>query len=1233
MKRQSTATEHAATKDKSAKRGRASGTATEHATSGTATEHVGLGREIKDSQSSGKDVRFETMLRKACSKAPPHVERLLQEVKTLGHYPQRYKQPTTKVERDSDSLAKKLNKAKGHFTSEVQKYLEAMQANSKKAAATHAATEHAQQAQSLMQQVRKLGHLPRESESHAEEQLLAQQLRKAKANGLLLAYEQELEDFAKTAATRTATEHAQQAQSLMQQVRELGHLPRESQSKPHEQVLARQLREAKANGLLAAFEEELRHMAAADANAITMRLATERAQKVTTLHQQITACVDGRGDLNNPSAVARQVRKMAADSRVLQSPAMQAHVEEMQWMLARRDQQLRAERLAARALEKRRLRQARQRELRCRCKFTLQQLSRSSLQCNCHDFACWQFLWKRDPEIATTLRRTGHHLPFCKLSVEEWQPHQRKDLICPHSGWSFDEAPSDDSDQSSDYPPWDNSDEQGEDYAYRRRETPGGFALLKATAPPCRDEINGIWMPIGDATERPAPGDGLQCCVSHPVRFMDYGIHGRCQACDSRIQCGLLFGGRCDGSKYLKEYVWDEISFIHERKSCAPTITFPGRVSREWLHHLACNVGEHKRPGSDVGVSEAAYTELLKFCGARADYELLHCSFNFAGRLLRSKHPRASSPPCCRALHWNGDGICVQPAVRPRQRPLKLKPEFQMDDADVANHWKHLPLAKVCAADPTVLYRLAETAVNTLRRWPQRRNASSRTEARLAKLLDTWMVLPSETTGKFFCRSRCLARIAKLFNDCTIPDGTATEHSLACWRKDVELELVRMGFGVAGVDAQQVFHHSLQGWPKPKKQLSKDQQMNLLVKAKILDPSSAEIPKSVTKDHFTKRGRASGTATEPAIAKARDLAKFFLCDADFQTYNEEHMKAHDPKAYKWSTGKKLFDYTPHVTKEDWLYALRGECWRERMRNAKLRERYSNDRDLLRWLLSRSYGKENQVWTHFSSDEIAWACNSDPGHATEPPAPYKPFLDNDWCRHCLWPCQQGRNGWRRPSLAERHKMYDMWYYWKCDPQELLWVGGTYARDPTNFPAYQQETAWIYANLRPLRIQPPIELMRLHFARPWKRAPDWPAPRLTRRHEISVEACGAQLYKYMKLHGMLSCPAGLWYGYELPERWFKRSYSNPSWKSRRTKEEREWGQYEQPPALALDHPETPSKAFGSIHQDLLLPFAKRLEHMPPAEDAATEHVFEIRCRDEEDARSLVTADDEDYYGTLG
>ena len=156
-------------------------------------------------------------------------------------------------------------------------------------------------------------------------------------------------------ADSTATEHAQHAESLMQQVRKLGHLPRESQSEPQEQLLARQLRDAKANGLLVAFEEELRQIAAADAKAMSMRLATERVREVTTLHKQILAATELRGDQHTLSAVARQVRKMAADRRVLQSPAMQTLV--MQWMLARRAQQLRAERLAARAREKRQLRQ------------------------------------------------------------------------------------------------------------------------------------------------------------------------------------------------------------------------------------------------------------------------------------------------------------------------------------------------------------------------------------------------------------------------------------------------------------------------------------------------------------------------------------------------------------------------------------------------------------------------------------------------------------------------------------------------------------------------------------------------------------------------------------------------------------------------------------------------------------------------------------------------------------
>ena len=100
--------------------------------------------------------------------------------------------------------------------------------------------------------------------------------------------------------------------------------------------------------------------------------------------------------------------------------------------------------------------------------------------------------------------------------------------------------------------------------------------------------------------------------------------------------------------------------------------------------------------------------------------------------------------------------------------------------------------------------------------------------------------------------------------------------------------IVYLRLGVAGVDAQQVVHHSLQGWPNQKKKLSTDQQRKLLVKTNLVRPSDAEA----------------------ADLNAHDLAKFFFWDREFQIYNKKRMTAHDPKAHKWCTAKKLLDYIP-----------------------------------------------------------------------------------------------------------------------------------------------------------------------------------------------------------------------------------------------------------------------------------------------------------------------------------
>ena len=148
------------------------------------------------------------------------------------------------------------------------------------------AKERARQAEALMQQVRELGHLPQETESKPEDQLLARQLRDARVNGFLEDFEEELEDMARK-DVGIAKERARQAEPLMQQVRELGHLPQESESKPKEQVLARQLRDARANGFLEAFEEELEDMARNDVETSSATTAEERARQVEALMQQV----------------------------------------------------------------------------------------------------------------------------------------------------------------------------------------------------------------------------------------------------------------------------------------------------------------------------------------------------------------------------------------------------------------------------------------------------------------------------------------------------------------------------------------------------------------------------------------------------------------------------------------------------------------------------------------------------------------------------------------------------------------------------------------------------------------------------------------------------------------------------------------------------------------------------------------------------------------------------------
>ena len=91
--------------------------ATEHA------EHSAKIAKIEHSSSSfALDV--EGLFEAACAHATPEQQSLLQQVRTLGHYPKRCKDPRDKAEALSNSLAKKL--AQSQLPEAAQAYLSAL---------------------------------------------------------------------------------------------------------------------------------------------------------------------------------------------------------------------------------------------------------------------------------------------------------------------------------------------------------------------------------------------------------------------------------------------------------------------------------------------------------------------------------------------------------------------------------------------------------------------------------------------------------------------------------------------------------------------------------------------------------------------------------------------------------------------------------------------------------------------------------------------------------------------------------------------------------------------------------------------------------------------------------------------------------------------------------------------------------------------------------------------------
>ena len=83
---------------------------------------------------------------------------LLEQVEQLGHYPKRFKKPTTDKERAENSLAKKISKQWSMVSDASQAELARLQKETKGQAAE---AEAPNQGQDILEQVEQLGHYPK----------------------------------------------------------------------------------------------------------------------------------------------------------------------------------------------------------------------------------------------------------------------------------------------------------------------------------------------------------------------------------------------------------------------------------------------------------------------------------------------------------------------------------------------------------------------------------------------------------------------------------------------------------------------------------------------------------------------------------------------------------------------------------------------------------------------------------------------------------------------------------------------------------------------------------------------------------------------------------------------------------------------------------------------------------------------------------------------------------------
>jgi hypothetical protein len=394
-----------------------------------------------------------------------------------------------------------------------------------------------------------------------------------------------------------------------------------------------------------------------------------------------------------------------------------------------------------------------------------------------------------------------------------------------------------------------------------------------------------------EASEHTKDGEGENFEDPAQIKscFVGHGVFSGCQRCKSTIEAGIMYYG-CHEEQNGWTAACQELSFHHFLGSCVTLgcdsandeDPFPGYISRTWAEQTVNP--QQKSPGSDLGITELAYTQMFIDCNIQATFQISDLYFTPTGRLYQrdssidpshigSLSFRVSQQPenpnlsdywtdmlCEREKHtsvykdmidWvtgpdddsdtphEHEYLPMRPKVpgirhvnrvvpaseifRFRTAPFRLEPEWQLDDADVLHASAKVDVARVRGLGIELAGEIIEL-ISSLGRWPgigtDAHTRVGRTEARLANVVQAWFTLCAVRLSEF-PQTVILTKLQE-------PNQTdAVRPASDTWCDKAQAVLRRFGVHVQGVPGETVFHHA------PSKRRSAAEQKKLFQKAGI----------------------------------------------------------------------------------------------------------------------------------------------------------------------------------------------------------------------------------------------------------------------------------------------------------------------------------------------------------------------------------------------------------------